>query len=256
MFYKKRLAEAVLPETIKLLREVQKLDAEIDAIGREEQADIAEIDGIKKEVETLTAALGNAKAEFAAFDEGKKRIEDGFRVNRERIDKDKKRLNEIKNDKQYKAVTKEVSDADKAIKLLEMEKTALDEKVASKTKEISDKEAEIKQKEEAVAALLKELEDNRAKWNAIITEKKTKRSSVAASIKPQELKRYELVKSKRAGIGIVPVKKEACQGCYIQIPPQLFLQLIKGGTEELITCPHCHRILYYETEEQAAATTA
>jgi predicted nucleic acid-binding Zn-ribbon protein len=43
---------------------------------------------------------------------------------------------------------------------------------------------------------------------------------------------------------VVAVWKEVCDGCHMSIPPQLYNELQKSN--ELITCPSCSRIIYWE----------
>ena len=69
-------------------------------------------------------------------------------------------------------------------------------------------------------------------------------------MRPDIFKKYETIRAKRGGIGLAKVQDETCQGCYIHIPPQVFI-ILKRGVEELLTCPHCHRILYVDTQGQA-----
>jgi uncharacterized protein len=42
----------------------------------------------------------------------------------------------------------------------------------------------------------------------------------------------------------VEARNESCSGCFMSIPPQLFVNVKKNT--EIITCPHCSRILYYK----------
>jgi predicted nucleic acid-binding Zn-ribbon protein len=55
------------------------------------------------------------------------------------------------------------------------------------------------------------------------------------------------LKEKRNGIAIVLVKNEGCQGCYVNIPPQMYNEVQKNN--EIILCPNCHRILYWENKD-------
>jgi predicted nucleic acid-binding Zn-ribbon protein len=46
------------------------------------------------------------------------------------------------------------------------------------------------------------------------------------------------------GIAVTEVKEEVCQGCNMNIPPQLYVEI--KSNEEIIQCPQCRRILYYK----------
>ena len=63
----------------------------------------------------MDAEAERSKLELDALASGKAEKEDKLRENKERIEKDQKRLGDIKNDKQYKALTKEISDAEKGL---------------------------------------------------------------------------------------------------------------------------------------------
>ena len=56
-------------------------------------------------------------------------------------------------------------------------------------------------------------------------------------------KKYSAIRMRR-GLAMAPVKNGTCQGCNMNIPPQLYNVLQRGQTVE--TCPSCHRIIYWE----------
>ena len=49
---------------------------------------------------------------------------------------------------------------------------------------------------------------------------------------------------RRAGVVVVEARGESCSGCFMSIPPQIFVNVKKNA--EIITCPNCQRILYYK----------
>jgi len=55
---------------------------------------------------------------------------------------------------------------------------------------------------------------------------------------------YEKVRNWAGNTAVVPVKKQACYGCYMKINDKAYSEVIRG--EEIATCPHCGRILYLE----------
>jgi len=57
------------------------------------------------------------------------------------------------------------------------------------------------------------------------------------------LKRYASIRMRR-GLAVVSVRSGTCQGCNMNIPPQLYIVIQRGQTIE--TCPSCHRIIYWE----------
>ena len=52
------------------------------------------------------------------------------------------------------------------------------------------------------------------------------------------------VKKSNKGVGVISVWKAVCNGCHMNIPPQLYNELQK--TKELLSCPNCNRIMYFQ----------
>ena len=62
-------------------------------------------------------------------------------------------------------------------------------------------------------------------------------------VRPDVLKKYATIRMRR-GLAMAPVKNGTCQGCNMNIPPQVFNQLQRGDTIEL--CGNCNRIIYWD----------
>jgi len=67
------------------------------------------------------------------------------------------------------------------------------------------------------------------------------RSEIAVKVNKRTLKRYEQTQ-KRRGIALAPVIGGVCQGCHMNLPPQL--SNILARFESIETCPSCNRLLY------------
>ena len=114
------------------------------------------------------------------------------------------------------------------------EKNSLEEQL----KEIENRVAKTK---ESVEAEIKAIEEERKK----VFDKKQK---LIAQIPQKILAFYEKIRRWAKNSAVVPVKKHACMGRYMKINDKTFSKVIKG--EEIVTCPHCGRILYLEKEEE------
>ncbi len=85
-----------------------------------------------------------------------------------------------------------------------------------------------------------------------------RRKEIASQVRGDLISRYELIFSRRGGTAVVEVSGGICQGCYMNIPPQLWNEIIKSDKVNL--CPSCQRILYHkpamEEEKQACSPAA
>lgn len=57
---------------------------------------------------------------------------------------------------------------------------------------------------------------------------------------------YEKIKNWAKNTAVVPVKKQACYGCFMRIDDTTYNKILKD--DEINTCPHCGRIVYKEQE--------
>jgi len=73
------------------------------------------------------------------------------------------------------------------------------------------------------------------------------RQQQAQGIKGSVLKKYTTLRERRNGLAVVNVLQGVCQGCYMNIPPQRYNQLLKG--DQMFDCPTCQRIMYHRPEE-------
>jgi len=62
------------------------------------------------------------------------------------------------------------------------------------------------------------------------------------------ISRYELIFSRRGGTAVVEVNAGICQGCFMNIPPQLWNEIIRN--EKLHLCPSCQRIVFVKSTEE------
>jgi hypothetical protein len=91
----------------------------------------------------------------------------------------------------------------------------------------------------------KETEEGKLQLENLDAERKT----VCAGIDAELLATYNKVKSNQSNaIGIVAVTDAVCQGCHMNIPPQMYNELQRG--DSLKRCPICQRIIYWKDENK------
>ncbi|MFQ5427489.1 MAG: zinc ribbon domain-containing protein [Thermodesulfobacteriota bacterium] len=237
---------------VKILAGMQKIDLLIK--GMEDEAKDykvkiagheAEQEGIKgqiaavdKELESLSSALGEVNIRITQANE--------------RIKKNEERIRSVSGNKELKALNKEMSTAGKIIRQAGKE---ADELKARQTEQELLREARVLEAERVsseIDSLQGELEAKGAKWQDDLLQRKAERDTLRAEIDDAMYRVYENIRQKRGGTAVVPLKQEACQGCFMHVPTQLYVRL-KRGDEEILRCPHCDRILY--VEQTPAATT-
>ena len=251
----KKIEKKILTVESKLnaLHQLQVIDTKIDRIRIIRGELPLEI----KDLEDLIIGL-NTRLE--KFNQELKLIEDGVAANNnsialanDAIKKYEKQLKNIKNNREYTSLTKEVEYQHLEIELSEKKRVQNEANILHKKEIINSCLEQIKEKEE-------ELKIKQGELNEIVkdTEKEEKillKSAENAEkiIDERLLGSYKRIRSKVAnGLAVVSVQRDACGGCFSQIPPQrqLDIQMHK----KVIVCEHCGRIMIDSTmfDDQAA----
>ena len=155
----------------------------------------------------------------------------------------KHKLAQAKNSKEYMAAQREIEQRREGLTTREGEIAKLVEAVDAKKKLLSDKAGDVQALRESIAKDEEAAKARMAEIEAKIAELRAERDKLAAAVKPEVLKRYGNIRMRR-GLAVVSVRNGTCQGCNMNIPPQLYIVIQRGLTIE--TCPSCHRIIYWE----------
>ncbi|BAK74284.1 zinc ribbon domain-containing protein [Arcobacter sp. L] len=161
-----------------------------------------------------------------------------------------KKNKDVHNEKELKALQLEEEIAKEQISFANEEIDRLDNLAVSKEenlKELQEKlaaeENDIKEIQVAVDNTIEEINKDR---NVVYQQ----RSELLEQFDNKILTFYEKIKRWAKDSAVVPVKKQACYGCFMKINDKTYAEVIKA--EEIVNCPHCGRILYKEDEEQEA----
>jgi hypothetical protein len=167
----------------------------------------------------------------------------------------KHKLAQAKNSKEYMAAQREIEQRREALTAREGEITKLNDAVDAKKKLLSDRTGDVEQLKASISKDSDAAQTRMAEIEAKIAELRVERDKLATEVKPEVLKRYSSIRMRR-GLAVVSVRNGTCQGCNMNIPPQLYNVTQRGQTVE--TCPSCHRIIYWEEimKDDAAAPGA
>ncbi len=197
----------------------------------------------KESVEQNKRKYEELKAQRAEGEANVKKLSDGMIKTRER-------LLEVKNNKEYQAMLKEIETSEKTKSDLESRIIALMEEMDKLIVLVKKDEELLKQAESNHEKEKKIIEDD---LNAIDADTMTwtgKRAVLEKSVPADLLARYERIRKRNNGIGVIPVWKAVCSGCHMNIPPQLYNELQRS--DDLLSCPNCNRIMYFQNQEKSS----
>jgi len=231
-----------LREQIEILASLQNADREIREKSGVKVVLLAEIQKKEEEIRTKCADIALFRAEWSEKDKQRQEKEQLLQEESKKATEKRMRMNRIKNIKELQALQREIDQIKLGNSQLEEELIKLLEEAESYASALRAKEEELKQLEAAWREKQGEIEAQVAGIERAVAEASALRQAIATRLNRELIERYELIFSRRGGMAVVTVSDGICQGCYMNIPPQLWNEIIKS--EKLILCPSCHRILY------------
>ncbi len=152
----------------------------------------------------------------------------------------------IKSEKELKALQLEEEIAKEQVTFANEEIERLDKITDQKTQQIEEAKEKIQKMQEELEELKettqKEVEKIEQERLLVFEDKQKLLSQMSQNI----IVFYEKIRRWAKNTTVVPVRKQACYGCYMRINDHTYSNVIKG--EEITTCPHCGRILYLESQ--------
>ena len=229
-----------------ILEELQALDIRADGSQARMQEALAEIELLEARLQESRAAVEAKKEELVTLEAERGNLEENLAAENVSIIRSETNLKGITTQKEYQAVNKEIASAKKLIVELEEQLLQKISRAEELTSEISTMEEETASLVENVTAQQAEIKQRISTEAAAAATETKERAELTKEIPAGLLKRYDKLRGARRGLAIVEAKDGGCLGCNMHIPPQMYNSLFRA--EELITCPHCQRILVLHQE--------
>ena len=228
-------------EKLKALADLQKVDLEIASHRKSAEVYPKQLAELEKE---LVAARGQVEAErerLLDIERRKRSLEQTIVDEKDKVKKWESRLTEQRSPREYAALAREIDIAKKANMGLGEELSELGSSQLGAREGVKQKEQGFAAKQDQAGSRMADLKDKVGGAHELGGNLEVKRSEVAAKVDKTMLHRYEQVRKKRTP-ALASVIAGTCQGCNMNVPPQLYNNLRTSLGMDL--CPSCHRIIY------------
>jgi uncharacterized protein len=236
-----------LEQELKTIYEAQQIDTQIAENERKMYSVPKTIEGLDNEIDELKNKIEKEKMIAQELEKEKIKKEKDLELEKEKIKKFESKLHDIKTNKEYQALLKEIETVKEANDRNEEEVLVLMDKIEELKKDYVTLEEYLKKRKVEV-----EKEKNKLKAELDVIEKsnnefKEARKKLLNDVSDNLRATYNTLIEKRSGTAVVNLKNGVCLGCFMNIPPQLFIEATKN--RQLILCPSCNRIFYFLEEE-------
>ncbi|MGL5682840.1 MAG: zinc ribbon domain-containing protein [Marinifilaceae bacterium] len=234
--------ELTVEEKLQHLYELQRIDTEVDKIQTLRGELPLEVQDLEDEIAGLETRLENLRADIKEADASVSTKKQEIKKAEELIKKYTEQLDNVRNNREYDALTKEIEFQKLEIELQqkrirEAQKTKADKELNLEisTKQYDEKNADL-------AAKKAELDDIVAETRKEEEALMAKSEYLSKNIEERLLTAYKRIRSNaRNGLAVATVDRDACGGCFNHIPPQRQLDI--RSRKKIIVCEYCGRIL-------------
>jgi hypothetical protein len=239
-------------EQISVLEVLQQIDMELSELEVHLTEYPKKISAFEQELQSSKESLININNKREEFLKVKSELEYELNLNEENIKKSEERLFEIKTHKEYQALQKEITETKRMN--LDLEEKLLDEmeKIEQLEAQIAEKNEELTNKETDYQVKISDYKEKLEEIKIVYEPKVEEKEKIVQTINPEILPLYEKIKT-RNGEVLAVARNEICTGCNMNIPAQLFNEILT--LSRIIQCPNCKKILYCEEESSSEAET-
>ena len=239
---KKDPTDLSVEEKLKTLYQLQTTLSSIDEKKALRGELPLEVQDLEDELEGLHIRVEKIQNEIAEFQDAVAQKNHEITDAEASVERYKSQLNDVKNNREYDTLTKEIEFQSLEIELcnkkikeaaIKIEECKRD--LESTQQSISEREEDLNEKRDELDEIMQETREEEDKLKAKAKELETK-------IEPRLLTSFKRIrKNARNGLGIVYVQRDACGGCFNKIPPQRQLDIKMH--KKIIVCEYCGRIM-------------
>lgn len=224
-----------------LLEQLQEIDLQVDVMKTAQNNLQADMNGIAQALDNAREGLAGLQARAAQLEKDKLELEASHAAELVNIQRSETNMKEIKTNKEYQAVGREIAAARKQVAELEEQVLQKITQLEELNNEIAASQATLDELEQNTELRRSEKQGEIDKVQQDIDTDCLRREVITKELPANLMKRYDSLRTQRRGQAVAIARDGYCLGCNMHLPPQLYNSLFK--CEELITCPHCQRML-------------
>jgi predicted nucleic acid-binding Zn-ribbon protein len=235
-------SEISVEERLRALFSLQLVDSEIDKIKTLRGELPLEVQDLEDEIVGLETRLGNLRDEVTNLEKNALKKNNEIADSEGLIKKYEEQQKNVRNNREFDSLSKEIEYQNLEIELF-------NKKIREFNFQIDEKKVVITESEVTLADRQADLENKKSELDEIISDTQKeeeglykKSDKIQAVIEERLLTAYKRIRlNARNGLAVVSIQRDACGGCFNQIPPQRQLDI--KSRKKIIVCEYCGRIL-------------
>ncbi|MDR0333123.1 MAG: C4-type zinc ribbon domain-containing protein [Dysgonamonadaceae bacterium] len=244
MAARKKVADQEIPveEKLKSLYKLQSYLSEIDRIKTLRGELPLEVADLDDDIAGLGTRIGNHEVDLKQLEENANKQKGKIETSKIKVERYTQQLDNVRNSKEYDHLSKEIEFETLEMELAEKHIREYAEKVKDIKEKIAVSNERLQEKKTDLEHKKKELDDIVSETKSQEEKLREKAKKTETTIEVRLLTAFKRIrKNARNGLGIVPIQRGACGGCFNKIPPQKQMDIKLG--KKIIVCEYCGRIM-------------
>lgn len=234
--------ESPVAQKLEAILNLQNIDSRLDAIFKVRGALPEEVQDLEDEIIGYETRLSKFNTDISSMEDEIKKYKDAIKDSEKLIKKYQDQQMNVRNNREYDAITKELELQDLEIQVSKKKITETQVRIENKEKDIADLNEILKDRQ-------KDLDQKKGELDTIVSESENEekklrndREKAAKKVDDRLIKSYDKIRvNAKNGLAVVLVKRGACGGCFNIVPPQRQAEIRER--KKIIVCEHCGRIL-------------
>ena len=234
--------EVTVAERLDALYQLQKIDSEIDRIRTVRGELPLEVQDLEDELLGLETRLNKLQDEVKEIEQDILDRKNATKDAEVAIAKYKEQQNNVRNNREYESLDKEIEFQGLEIKLHEKRSKEAKFTLTSKVEVLDATKTKFDLRKADLYAKKAELDEIIAETKKEEDALQAKSDTAKKNIEERLLVAYTRLRTNaKNGLAVVPVDRDSCGGCFNKIPPQRQLDI--QSKRKIIVCEHCGRVL-------------
>lgn len=233
--------ERTLEDRLRGLFILQSIDLQLDELEAEKGDLPKQVVQFEEKLSKLEAQLQELRSTVTTSKIERNKADIEIISLGEKVEKFKNQQFQVRSNKEYDALTREITHAEGNIQKLQKQMDELEGRMKIAQEDIEKTEQEKTELETQLREKRRELEEVAERNQDEELKLQHEREKILVRIEKADIAMYDRIRKAKGGMAVVSVKRGSCGGCHNRIPPQRLLELRQNTT--IYKCEHCGRIL-------------
>lgn len=238
------LTHSLMHPDLQQLIQLQEVDSSAERARRRLAELPAAEEALKARAAERAAEVAGVKQRMAVTQAERRELEKELAMLQGRLSKFKGQLMEVKTNKEYQAMQKELAGAEQDIRSHEDRLLDHMEAAESLAAGLKSAEAALKADQTEIAREAQALDAERATIDLDLRQASERRSAIVATVSSEALAIFERIAYGRKGLAVAEARDGLCTVCHVRLRPQVFNEVRRN--DAINQCDSCTRILYFK----------